>query len=226
MLKVSFFTLAVIALFILVAPVTEGQTQESKFEGGGQFSSLQLDIRSATSTGTFTISKDRQNISGFGGRFGYNLTRSVALEAEVNFFPQNRDLEGGRKVQGLFGIKAGKRLERIGLFARGRPGFIRFGKGDYFFAHGCAQIFPPPLGCFDPVARTSFAIDLGGVVELYPSPRIIVRFDAGDTIVRLPARTVAASDPTFGPPGYLVAIPVNAETRHNFQGSVGFGFRF
>jgi hypothetical protein len=84
-------------------------------------------------------------------------------------------------------------------------------------------VFPPPAACFQPEARTNFAFDLGGVAEWYPSKNTIVRFDAGDTIIRFGARNVTATDI---PSGGLVVVPAAAETRHNFQGSVGFGFRF
>jgi hypothetical protein len=173
------------------------------------------------------VSTGHESVFGFGGRVGYNFSRYFAAEAELNFFPQDDDVKAGRKIQGLFGVKAGKHFDKIGIFAKARPGFIRYEKGDYVFRSGivCLTIFPPPLACMQPVARTNFAIDLGGVVELYPSERTIIRFDAGDTIVRLPARSVAAPDPDFGP-GVLFGVPVPAETKHQFQGSVGFGFRF
>jgi hypothetical protein len=34
-------------------------------------------------------------------------------------------------------------------------------------------------------SHNNFALDAGGVLELYPSSRTIIRFDAGDTIVRI-----------------------------------------
>lgn len=63
-------------------------------------------------------------------------------------------------------------------------------------------------------------MDLGGVIELYPSRHTIIRFDAGDTIIRLGARNVAATQPAFPAvsPFHLVVIPVGAETTHNLQG--------
>src|SRR5205085_1184479 len=62
-----------------------------------------------------------------------------------------------------------------------------------------------------------FALDAGGVLELYPSSRAIVRFDAGDTVIRL--RHTAAG-------GLLTLPPIAGDTTHNFQFSVGFGYRF
>jgi hypothetical protein len=212
-------------LFFLGSVPIHAQSDEKKFEIGGQFSLLWVPTRTVTVSGSTIVStQNRNNDIGFGGRFGYNLSKYFALEAEANFFPSDRDLDGGRKVQGLFGVKAGKRFEKLGIFAKVRPGFVRYEKGDYRFGTGgCVTVFPPPLGCFQPVARTNFAIDLGGVLEYYPSKRTIIRFDAGDTMVHLPTRNVAAFQ-SNGPS--LVVVSAAPETKHNFQGSVGFGFRF
>lgn len=128
-------------------------------------------------------------------------------------------------MQGLFGAKAGKRFTNAGLFAKARPGFVRLSRGDYRFGSGgCPAVFPPPIACYQPVAKTNFAIDLGGVAELYPSSNTILRFDVGDTIIRFNRRNAAALS-TAGLTG-LVVLPVAAETKHNLQVSVGAGFRF
>jgi hypothetical protein len=52
---------------------------------------------------------------GLGGRFTFNLTDTVALEAEGNFF--TRDVESlpnpsGHMFQAQFGAKIGKRFEK------------------------------------------------------------------------------------------------------------------
>ena len=218
-------SLTLIALLALTLHDALPQSDGKNFEAGGQFSLLRLTSPTVTSAGTIS-GQDRETVPGFGGRFGYNISKHFALEAEGNFFPRDRDLEGGGKIQGLFGVKVGQRFEKAGVFVKARPGFVRFNKGDYLFVGG-PQVFPPPLSSFRPVARTNFAIDLGGVVEFYPSKRTIIRFDAGDTIVRLPTRNVAAFQLNSPfPSSSLVVVPVSAQTKHNFQGSVGFGFRF
>jgi hypothetical protein len=227
MLKRASWVIALVSLCVLSLHDARAQADEKKFEVGGQFSLLRLPTRTVTDSGSALIfTEGRDTEYGFGGRFGYNFSKYFALEAEGNFFPRDRHVEGGRKIQGVFGVKAGKRFEKFGVFAKVRPGFIRFEKGDYVFVGGPA-VFPPLLSSFRPVARTNFAVDLGGIVELYPSKRTIIRFDAGDTIIRLGARNVAAfqvnaPSPAFG----SVVLPMFAQTTHNFQGSVGFGFRF
>ena len=58
---------------------------------------------------------------GAGGRFTYNLNNHIAFDSEVDFFLPD---EGPPyATQGLFGIKAGTRIKRVGIFAKVRPGF-------------------------------------------------------------------------------------------------------
>jgi hypothetical protein len=237
MFRKTIFLAALLLLSVVGFQVARAQSDERKFEVGGQFSLLRLPTTTITTT-TFpclgplpcpvqtNFATGRNSEPGFGGRLGYNFSRYFALEAEGNFFPRDRDFEGGRKMQGFFGAKVGKRFDKVGLFGKARPGFMRFSKGDYRLARGCIAVFPPPIACFDPVAITKFAFDLGGVAELYPSKNTIVRFDGGDTIIRFGNRNVAAFDPLSGLAGSGVVIPVAAETKHNFQGSIGFGYRF
>ena len=224
-------------------------TDEKKFEVGAQFSVLRSSIPEATFTGvqcittpcpSIVISNSRENQPGLGGRFGYNLTTNIAIETELNFFP-NADsfsapdaFKGGHKIEGLFGVKAGKRFDKFGIFGKARPGFLQASKGDLRPRANVAciamvNIFPPFAGCFETIRKTSLAFDLGGVVEVYPTKRTIIRFDAGDTIVRLSERNVSGVlNPPPGrlAPSILTVIRVPAETTHNFQGSIGIGFRF
>ena len=232
--KAMLILAALFGAFSVCGQQVLAQSDEKKVEIGGQFTLLQVPTLTANSTGivcvtipcpTIAFTRDTNTDVGFGPRIGYNATSYLTLEAEMNFFPRDRDLEGGRKVQGLFGAKVGKRFEKAGIFAKARPGFVRFSRGDYIGSPLalCPAVFPPPIGCFQPVAKTNFAIDIGGVAELYPSENTIIRFDAGDTIIRFGDRRVAATSNTFNS---LAVVPVAAETKHNLQVSVGFGFRF
>lgn len=219
------------------------QTDETrKVELGGQFSILSASNGQASVTTTVqclippcpvrtSTTEGHKAEPGFGARIGYNLTENFALEAEGNFFPRERELGGGRKSQALFGVKAGKRFERVGLFAKARPGFVHFSEGDLQERSdvACITIFPPPRGCFEATGQTHFALDVGGVFEYYPSRRTLIRFDAGDTIIRLGEHRVPIAitqDPVSGDPRRVVVVSAPSETTHNFQGSIGFGFRF
>jgi len=220
------------------------QSDERKFEVGGQFTLIRLPSRTDVSVVAIdcfpapcpnpirsNVALRRKTEPGGGGRFGYNFSRHVALEAEGNFFPRNRDAEGGRdgrKMQVLVGVKVGKRFDKVGLFAKARPGFVRYEKGDYRPKPNaaCIAIFPPPIGCFQAVAKTDSAFDLGAVLEWYPSKHVLLRFDAGDTFINFGNRNVAATDVSPGGLVRQVVIARPSEKAHSFQGSTGIAFRF
>lgn len=162
---------------------------------------------------TMRLSELKESDVGFGGRATLNLNSRVAVEGELNFFPRELDRHSGNRLQGLFGVKAGQRWEKFGLFAKARPGFMRFGEVSEPFV--CAAILPQPLTCLLARGKTEFALDLGGVVELYPSKRTVVRFDLGDTLIRY-----------RGPFGRPQGGTANNLTSHNLQFNVGVGVRF
>jgi hypothetical protein len=185
-----------------------------KFEVGAQFSSL-----------TYS---DARTEPGLGARLTYNVNSYFALEAEGNFFPHNarfRGRNGGRAAQGLFGVKLGKRYEKFGFFGKVRPGFISFTEGKTeFIPTGGSGFFP-----FNTRTErlTHFATDVGAVIEFYPSRRIVVRFDGGDTVIRYGETTINSF--TFLPDSntYVPAlVTIHSDTTHNFQFSAGVGFRF
>ena len=93
------------------------QSNENKVEVGTQVTSLTLFRPDGYGDATEP---------GFGGRLTYNFNRKIAVEAEGNFFPIKNVFQGlgqGRAVQAQFGVKAGKRFEKFGVFAKIRPGF-------------------------------------------------------------------------------------------------------
>jgi hypothetical protein len=184
-----------------------------KFEVGAEFVSI-----------TKTDVADHHTEAGLGGRFTFNLNKNVAFEAAGYYFP-NRcftcERANGTLTEGLFGIKAGKRFEKWGIFGKARPGFASFSQGAVDFVPN------PPAFNVEFHRVTNFALDLGAVVEFYPSKRIVTRFDAGDTLIRF--RRQVVNYPLFDPTsGNITFILVNlpATTRHNFQFSAGVGFRF
>jgi outer membrane protein with beta-barrel domain len=190
------------------------QPKPSKLEIGAQFTSLSL-----TEPGV-------KREVGVGGRVTYNITDNVAAEGELNFLPSGSTRGfapgGGSILQGQFGVKAGKRWHRVGVFAKARPGFMSF---DGTFAPRIVGTTivngsPVPIFDFDRIIRvTHFSMDLGGVVEVYPSRRVIVRFDAGDTLIHYAARDEV--DFSTNPPTLRAA----GQTAHNFQLSAGVSFR-
>lgn len=201
-----------IVLHCLNSQFARGQSAPQKFEVGAQFTLLRQNRPDSL---LFSNADPTNWDPGLGGRFTFNITRILSLEAELNYFPRQRDsLRLGHKTQGLFGIKAGRRGEKFGIFGKVRPGFMRF-----------TQVFDCPgtdvLSC-DEFAKTDFAIDLGGVVEYYPSHRTVLRFDVGDTIIRFRDTTVFPFSPEFP----SLAVRQKGRTVNNFQLGVGVGFRF
>ena len=153
---------------------------------------------------------------GFGGRFTYNFTPWIAADAEVNFFPQKQFIltANGSATQVQAGVKIGKRFDKAGIFAKVRPGFLSVNSFGNFVAG------PNNVAVFNIDREQFFSLDYGGVLELYPSKRMVVRFDAGDTMVRHPAQfgPISIFDPS-------IELKRAAKFKHNFQFSFGVGFR-
>jgi hypothetical protein len=173
---------------------TKAQAQEvtPKLELGLQFALLGLD-------GVKPVLPDATQ-PGFGGRITWNLNHRYSIESEVNFFPNGR-LERGRGTQALFGMKMSARIENAGVFLKIRPGLIHFD----------AAATPGGGGSFN---ATNFALDLGAGLEFYPSRHTMVRFDFGDTIIRLG--------------GINCPFPgcSHNDISNNFQFNAGIGWRF
>ncbi len=206
-----------IYLFLLVvtfASVAVGQPHKDKLETGVHTSSLT--VFDPDFVGDITH-------GGFGGRVTYNFNRSFAAEAELTFFPDKQQSFSteGNAIQAQFGLKAGKRFQKFGIFAKLRPGVLSV--GDVF------TVLPGPISVVNGIAqfntkieRTSFfTLDMGGVLEFYPSKRMVVRFDGGDTLIRYPERF----DILFGTQSPTVVRSRGPKYEHNFQFTAGVGFR-
>ncbi len=190
MRKMFFFLLAAAALLAIVpAQNAQAQSETPKVEVGAHYTLLRFRDFDITDNGV-------------GGRVTFNLADSFAVEGELNFFPQKRAntittpflFVDSSRTQGLFGVKTGLRSEKAGIFGKIRPGFVRFGEN----AVTPGQSF------------TQFALDFGGVFELYLSRSVALRFDVGDTVIRF------GSNFTGG----------DAFNSNNLQISTGVAFRF
>src|SRR5262249_33141136 len=119
----------------------------------------------------------------------------------------------GTRTEGLFGVKAGRRFNKVGVFGKFRPGFFTTGRTTTsFFTEGGS------LSQFNTFFNTTnLALDLGGVMEVYHSSRIFTRFDLGDTIIRI------GNDLAYDNSGFLRRTTTY---NHNLQLSAGVGFRF
>lgn len=143
---------------------------------------------------------------GVGGRIGQEVLPFVALEAEVNVFPAD-DAGTGPFVQGLGGVRLGGRTRTYGLFAKLRPGFVRFDRDFIQPGTACIAVVPTPRECL--ATRTNPALDFGSVLEVYPTERLTLRVDLGTTYIWYGSRGDA-----------------RARRTGNFQLGLGAGVRF
>jgi hypothetical protein len=135
-----------------------------------------------------------QAVSSHGGGVGVNLAPWVAVEGEVQLLPKDQIDTSSVMADGsvvglryerrrwttLFGVKAGYRGERVGVFGKVRPGFTSLtDRGVECLGEVCALTLLAV-----PDYRREFALDVGGVVELYPSSRWLARVDIGSLIIR------------------------------------------
>lgn len=194
--------------------VVNAQIDERKMEVGAVFTSITL-VNFKDRTLPPTVARGNATVRGLGARFAYNLNDHIAIDAEGSFFPESHfgNDELGQKMQGFVGIKAGGRTKWFGAFAKARPGVMWFGE------------FPSPGGCTGTSFGTScgvthekdFAMDIGAVLEFYPTKRVIVRADVGDTIISYQDRLRGT---------LTTPVVLNAEVKNNFQISLGVGWRF
>jgi hypothetical protein len=185
-----------------------GQPAPSRLEIGAQASLLHFsDVDTTT--------------AGIGGRVSFDLTPWLAIEGEGTFFPSDEfilpsagiepDLRVSyhrQRTEAFFGVKTGVRSDRIGVFAKVRPGFTYLsGSGVDCVGDVCA------LALFiRPEDGPEFALDLGGVFEFYPSLRTVARFELGDTMIRHRRVTPLCT--------------ASSCTSHNLSTRIGAGFRF
>lgn len=156
-------------------------------------------------------------VIGGGLRVAYNITRRFAVEAEGSVFqrPQTSDAATrGRWAQGFFGLKVAKRLDKLSIFAKVRPGFSRFDGITSVMSgrNGMPEINPTKDNSF-------FAVDFGGGAEVYPTRRTIVRLDISDVIIRYTNRPGRNYNPVSNPLS-------NTYFGNTFRLSIGFAVRF
>lgn len=207
-MKTSIYLLLAVLTF---ASVAVGQSHKDKLEVGVHSTSLTAPDPDFFGDVTH---------GGIGGRVTYNINRSIAAEAELNFFPQVQLFAsaGGNSIQAQFGVKVGKRFEKFGVFAKLRPGFLNV--DDVFSFQPGPVINGIPTLDFKIERTTMFTLDVGGVLEFYPSKRLVVGLEAGDTAIRYPRKT----EPVFGGQS-LVFIERPPKFEQNFQFTAGIGFR-
>jgi hypothetical protein len=201
--KSALFVVALVLVALSGRCDAQAQTVTRKSEVGFHYTSIKLSA--------FDSRED-----GGGVRLAYNINDYLAVEAEGNIFEfsiGDHPTDDVLAAQGLLGVKAGLRNRRVGVFAKVRPGVTNFPtlRVNRRF---CSILLPCEGGSR---SGNRFALDAGAVVELYPTERIIVRLDIGDTMIRF-------RDDSFS--GSTTRVRIKDGFSHNFQLGVGIGFRF
>ena len=228
-MKISLGTIiAVLSVLLFMNVSSAAQESIPRFEIGGQFSLISRNKPTPIFSSPTIVPDDfdHETRAGFGGRFSYNLTDYLAVEAEGNFFPKTGESDlsvpDGHIYQGQFGVKAGQRFSKVGIFAKFRPGFVGFSRVSQLTGTRTITFLNQQftVGDFRIGRESFFSTDIGGVFEVYLSRRIMTRFDIGDTIIRYGR---------FRREGISLSQAIlerGAETRHNLQFSAGIGLRF
>jgi hypothetical protein len=151
----------------------------------------------------------RDSNSGIGVTYGYRILPSVFFDSELDYFPVGNS-NSGPSFEGLFGAKIGRQGRNWGVFCKVRPGFIYYDKA--WPGRDAKE--------YDSLSR--FALDAGGVVEVYPNRRSTLRFDFGTTLVRY---LRDYPNPRLSPLGSLQS-PDYYVNQGNLQISSGYVFRF
>jgi len=193
----------------------------SKIEVGVQFSSLMYP-KPSPSFGGVASKRNGKHRSWIWRRFTFNLNKNIALEAEGNFFPirpstiptqQWRLLarpvpesKPGNALASLASLQRRGRVLRASVRCSPQVGTSTIGY------HGQLVTFP----IFDRNARLTFQWNLGGVLEFYPSRKVLTRSRCWrHTIVHY------GRDPF---PSSLALVRASRPS-HHLQVSAGIGFR-
>lgn len=158
-----------------------------------------------------------RNESGFGAYASLHLYKVFFLDGDLLYFPQYASSpgihDGGTILQGLFGVKGGIRRNHMGFFGKVRPGFNYYSKSETGYTLDANQT---PVFSYSPTS--AFVLDLGGIVEFYPTERGTLRIEAGDT-------HIFWSDKSYNANGTPVSYP-GGKLRHSIQLAFGYGWRF
>ena len=214
-MKTTRLIVSLIGLLLLSSQALSQSQEVPKFEVAAEFTTLERDNAGGQRTEP-----------GVGARFTFNLNGVVSLETAAYFFPKRcfDCNNNGRVTEVLGGMKVGKRFENWGIFAKARPGVISFSQGKFNIVQ--APSSPEFPFTFEVDRLSTFATDIGGVIEFYPSQRIVTRFDAGDTIIHFNRRTINGIRFDPGTGFSLVPFTIPSRTTHNFQFMASVGFRF
>jgi hypothetical protein len=189
------FSLCLTSLY-LTATLVRAQDNSTQFEFGAQYSTIR------ETNADFAA----KNFSGVGARFDWNLSRRLAIESQVDFFPENGVPllleQGGQTIQAVFGIRAKVvQTRHFSVFGLVRPGLLHFSN--------VQTLAPGASVSYATEPATYFVLNIGGGMEYYPTPRWAFRLDIEGDPYRVPAFFASAG--TNSLPG-----KINDTTRLSF----------
>lgn len=183
-----------------------------RIESGSETSPIPRRFAAGAQYSLFTSERGLDTVrdeSGVGGWFTWNFSKYFSLDCSATYFPRLfhfADIQqGGRTFQAVTGVLGGIRRERFGVFGKLRPGIQ-----GYTATEGNGITFVDST-------FIDFALDAGGVIEVYTSPNTTLRFDAGNTNIYYRPRDVIVSNGRVHVPGF---------TNNTIQLTAGFGWIF
>jgi len=184
------------------------QPVAGKLEIGPQFTTTLIQRR-ISATGV-------QTEPGVGGFASYLIYRFLYADGSLIYYPRGAMpgfQDGGTLFEGLFGLKGGIRRDHLGLFGKVRPGFAR--------SSNVVTGFVSSGGSVQETLDTyhTFAMDLGGVIEVYTTKRQLIRVDVGDTHLYYHTTFI------HNPDGSVTTLP-GGTRQHSIQTSVSYAWRF
>jgi hypothetical protein len=162
-----------------------------------------------------------QTEPGIGGFASYEFFRFLYADGSLIYYPRGSQAgfqDGGTLLEGLFGLKAGVRRDHLGLFGKVRPGFARASN----VVTGFVSV---PTGSGGTTVQETFdkyhnfAVDLGGVIEVYTTKHQLIRIDVGDTHLYYHTTFIHEPDGT-------ITTLQGGRRQHSIQMSVAYAWRF
>jgi hypothetical protein len=195
--------LIVVALIAFVFSVQPAQAQS--FEAGGHVASSKWSEFDGTDLGV-------------GGRLTWKPIAVIGIDADLTWYPREFEPDGTpfsrNRLEGLFGVTVGPKVQRIRPFVKAAAGFLDVGATSGAFA--CIAIFPPPIACQLAGGDTLPVYEIGGGAEIDATARSFIRVDVTDRILKYPGPTF---DSNF-------EIRNEGYFGHALRFTIGAGFRF
>ena len=123
-----------------------------------------------------------------GGRLTWKPVAVIGVDADLSWYPSDYPGEriafSGNRLEGLFGVTVGPRLNRWRPFGKAAAGFLRSSEAPQPFP--CIAIFPPPLSCLMAAGHTMTTFEFGAGVEFDVTGRTYLRVDGSVRTLKYP----------------------------------------